>query len=349
MIDAGLFLGVSSTNNIMHETDTSNTTNMDIMEKLDSLIVTMGTNNTNLNAKVDGIDEKLSELSTNLSKLDDRVKSNEEKVAGLEQTTTRDSIRIANVEEGIQNHTEVLKDVQESCTFLSNSYELLKELPKELAALKHENVLLKKCNDDLTIRLQNEEISGNNGRQYQRDVHNVKLVGIPHQEYEDYSKTKSNPVTLEVVKRVCDAASISFDQRNVDVCHRLGKSSVERPAAILLRFPTKFWRNEFYDQRDNLKTITQRDLDFTGVTEGMDLIARVQRNVAAATPEGKKSYPLRRQSTNHTASAAPSASALDTPIFMAEHLTKRNQDLLKAARSSVKDVTSFPDTSRMGK
>ena len=271
------------------------------------------------------------------------MKSNEEKVAGLEQTTTRDSIRIANVGKGIQNHTEVLKDVQESCTFLSNSYELLKELPKELAALKHENVLLKKCNDDLTIRLQNEEISGNNGRQYQRDVHNVKLVGIPHQEYEDYSKTKSNPVTLEVVKRVCDAASISFDQRNVDVCHRLGKSSVERPAAIILRFPTKFWRNEFYDQRDNLKTITQRDLDFTGVTEGMDLIARVQRNVAAATPEGKKkSYPLRRQSTNHTASAAPSASALDTPIFMAEHLTKRNQDLLKAAKIKCKGRYEFP-------
>ena len=66
----------------------------------------------------------------------------------------------------------------------------------------------------------------------------------------------------------------------------------------------------------------------------MDLIERVKRNVASATPEGKKSYPLRRQSTNPTVSAA--SPALDAPIFMAEHLTKRNQDLLKAAKIKCK-------------
>ena len=181
MTDAGLFLGASLINK-MHDTEStaeSNTSNMDIMKKLDTLIASMNTNNNELNTKVDGINVKLSELSDNLSKIDNRVTTNEEKIVELEKSVSKNSVRITNVEKDTKDHNDVLKDVQESCKFLSNEYELLKDLPSEFAALKRENVSLKKLNDDLTVRLQNEEISGNKGRQYQRDTHNVKLVGVP--------------------------------------------------------------------------------------------------------------------------------------------------------------------------
>ena len=107
--------------------------------------------------------------------------------------------------------------MQVSCKFTSDAYEKIKDLPNDVDAIKRENGQLNKANDDLSHKLEAEKIARNTREQYHRTSLNVKLCGVPFHPLEEKSQTVSNPITFQVIKKVCEAASIIFDPSSVDV------------------------------------------------------------------------------------------------------------------------------------
>ena len=187
-----------------------------------------------------------------------------------------------------------------------------------------ENAHLKKEIDDLKNNLEQQKIQINVGQQYHRTAVNVKLCGVPVQPGEDDTSSVSNSATLEAIKRVCTAAEIQYDPSDIDVCHRMGSDFERNPCPlIIIRFGSKRARYRFFGQRKKLssrdKSITSHDVDFTQFDVGDD--ANQHQNKAAKPPTGPPPH---------------------TKIFMQEHLTKMNKELLKMAKEQLKDICQFP-------
>ena len=292
---------------------------MELNAKLDLLLRKTNDNDEKLNRKVDAINNKLTEFSQKLTVIEGKVIKNEENIRSLQAEATKEAVSITNIGLKLAEHKEIIDANSLSCEFISSKYELLKNLPVEIAAIKSENVALKKTIDDVNNALEQEKKSRNREQQYHRTSLNIKLCGVPIQPGEEDTKSVSNMTTLEVIKHVCDAVNITLNSETIDVCHRLGSSNEERSSPIIVRFKTKRARFEFFSQKSKMKGFTTGDVDFT-----------------------KFNVP-----NNGVISSIPPKQGLGDgfdliPIYMQEHLTKQNKDLLKSAKRQLRGVYEFP-------
>jgi hypothetical protein len=299
--------------------------------------------------KVDVVSNKLSSLTNKMTKVEEKVNSNEKKVDDLLKEQKKHADRLKDLEMMFDTNKVSIGEHSTSLQFLSDSYELLKDHPAELKALKDENVELKKETDDLRKRLEVEKTARNIEQQYHRTSLNVKLCGVPLQESEDEVATVSNPVTLEAIKRVCSAASIIFDPASVDVCHRLGPSQQGRPSPIIIRFRGKRQRFHFFNQKQKLNNI--KSVDFTDITKGVVInaihkaVGGTGRGEGSNRARGRGEGGLGGRGRGHGAAPGNGGSSHPAPeelqIFMQEHLTKFNKELLKAARDKLREKFQY--------
>ena len=343
MIDKCKFLGAVKLRTMIEKDEQASASvpELDLNAKLDLLFQKIDANDAKLNQKVDAIDDKLSALATKFDDLEKRVKVNEDHVSSLLSKQNKNESRLHGIDQKLQEFAGLIDANKVSCEFTSTKYDLMKDLPTELTSLKRENVKLKKTTDDLQQKLNVEKSARNIEQQYHRTSLNIKLCGVPLQDHEDEAFSVSNPVTLEAIKRVCSAASIIFDSQSVDVCHRLGESSEDRPSPIIIRFKTKNARFHFFSQKLKLKNITALDVDFTEITKdvfpggpprGGGNPVRGRRGGAASNG---RSWDSREKKDGLTQVKL-------SPIYMQEHLTKLNKDLLKLAREKLQDKFAFP-------
>ena len=323
--------------------------------KLDLLLKKMDDNDRNMSEKVDAIDLKLSGLSAKLETIENNVKKNDENITALQTKQTNDNVRITNIETTLADYKKLIQETKDSCEFTSQKYELVKNHPDELNAIKQENVGLKKSLDDLGTQLKEEKTARNIEQQYHRTSLNIKLCGVPTQDYEDESISASNPITEEVIKRVCSAASIIFDTASIDVCHRMGNSTDDRPSPIIIRFKSKRQRNHFFDQKNKLKNIAPLDVDFSNIHGDMNnLFPRRGGSRGGSRGDsrggsrggdsrgGSRGGARSRDSRSGDVSDGITQKVHLSPIYMQEHLTKRNKDLLKSAKAKLNGTFKFP-------
>ena len=194
--------------------------------------------------------------------------------------------------------------------------------------------------DDLSNNLEQESILRNAEQQYHRTSLNIKLCGVPFQPGEEDTKSVSNEATLKIVKHVCDAAKIAFFPDSVDVCHRLGSSDdPTRPSPIIIRFKTKYARCSFFEQKRKLHNFTTKDLDLS-----LNDNTVVSTSTSTSTPRTSRN--ARDRATNFDGSFSGGLGSQQqivmSPIYMQEHLTKRNKDLLKESKRVLKELYEFP-------
>ena len=260
--------------------------------------------------KMDGIDKKLTQLSNKFNVLERKVTLNEGSIHTIQTKQTTDSKRITYLEQQLAECKEIANNARESAEFVSSKYELLKDHPALLQAKDAEIVALKQSIDNLTNNLEQQKIGSNRFEQYYRDIHHVKMFNIPMQPGEEKSTSVMNDTTLDVLQQVCEAAEIEFNRENVDVCHRLrSRADSKYPPAIIIRFKGKCLRFNFYDQKDKLRDFTTKNVDFSNFN----------------SPESQ-----------------PATPASDMPIYMADHLTKMNSDLLSSAKRQLKETYEYP-------
>ena len=221
----------------------SNMSSEEIATKLDLLFTKMDKLETNLTGQVAGVNKTLKKLTEKLGALEKEVNSNKDDIKTVRGRVNDHELKFTNLSKELDDQKLNVAENSRSCTFLAAEYEKLKDIPKQLAQMKKENVQLKQANDDLKHRIEQEKASSNAFQQYHRQIHHVKLCGVPPQPGEDKSTAASNSVTLEVIKRICIAGNISYDPNQIDVCHRLGKSE-EYNVPILIRFKNKDARCE---------------------------------------------------------------------------------------------------------
>ena len=142
-----------------------------------------------------------------------------------------------------------MSTLAESCDFISDKYEDLKDSVKLLEDANKlqvttnkdhadECVLLKKAIDDLKNELEQEKRNNNDQHQYYRTCFHLKLCGVPLQPGEDEQlDTPSNHHTVQAIKDICTAADINLIEGSIDVTHRLGQES---HSPIIIRFATRF-------------------------------------------------------------------------------------------------------------
>ena len=297
----------------------SNMSSEDIATKLDLLFTRMDNLETNLTGQVAGVSKKLTKLTEKLVALEREVSSNKDDIKTVRGRVNEHEVKFTNLSKEIEDQKLNVVENSKSCTFLAEEYEKLKDIPKQLAQLKKENVQLKQANDDMKHGLEQEKSSSNAFQQYHRQIHHVKLCGVPPQPGEEKSSTASNPVTLEVIKRICIAGNIIYDPRLIDVCHRLGKSE-EYNVPILIRFRHKDARCDFFDQRKKLQGITSQDVDLSGFDSNEN---NNQQRGTKKRNDGTVQVDI-------------------TPIYMQDHLTSTNKDLLKLAKTELKDLCNYP-------
>ncbi len=195
--------------------------------------------------------------------------------------------------------------------------------------------------NNLQNELSQETVLRNREQQYHRTSLNVKLCGVPPQDGEEDPKSVSNATSLEVIKRVCVAAKIEYDPNAIDVCHRLGKSDGEHSSPIIIRFKTKFSRFNFFKQKHKLKGLTPAEVDLSGF-EHDD--SRQQRDSRDGGFGARGGFGAGRGGSDRGFGNGgfPQPAINLNFIYMQEHLTKRNKDLLKAARAALKNDYDFP-------
>ena len=115
---------------------------------------------------------------------------------------------------------------------------------------------------------------------------------------------------------------------SIDVCHRLGKKPY---SPIIIRFTTKHARFDFFNQgMKKLKGLTTADFDFTKL--------RKRGVIPPATPAVTRSGNKSSAADNPTAEHQPSFAVRDDDslVYLQEHLTNYNRNLLKDTRAALK-------------
>jgi hypothetical protein len=257
-------------------------------------------------AKMDGIDQKLTQLTNKFNVLERKVTLNEGSIHTLQTQQSTDSKRITFLEQQLAECKEAANSAKDSAEFMSSKYELLKDHPALLEAKNAEIVTLKQSIDNLSNNLEQQKISTNRFEQYYRDNHHVKLFNVPMQPGEEKSTSVMNDTTLDVLQHVCDAAEVDFTREHVDVCHRLRSYAESKyPPAIIIRFKGKRLRCNFYDQKDKMRNFTTSNVDFSKFE-------------------------------------SPETPPADMSIYMTDHLTKMNSDLLSSAKRQLKETYEYP-------
>ena len=292
-------------------------------------------------------DQKLDLILKRTDKLDklcETVEAFGNRIAALETTTQTLSTGLADETSQrnvLAGDVDVLKrdtyNAHQSLTFLSAKYDELllqdeqkKKITTDIALLQAENLNLKKCIDNLKNNLEQSNSARNIDSQYHRTSLNIKLCGLPTQPGEEESTDgPSNSTTKELIELLCKTAGITMKKDAIDVCHRLGRDG---NGPIIIRFATKSARFDFVRQGNaRLKNLTTADIDFTKMKK---------RNVP---PQATPAVTRHRASTTEVTNNAAEYDVIDpAPIYLQEHLTKYNKDLLTETRRILKDTHDYP-------
>jgi hypothetical protein len=247
-----------------------------------------------------------------------------------------DSNRLAAVETLSSEHRKEINELKESTKFLSDEYEKIKLQIADLEASKKENVHLKKRVDNLENDLLQEKIGRNDEQQYLRQAFNVKVCGIPIQVGEDVQlKTASNPVTLEVLKQFALQTDILLPPSDIDVCHRLGSDA---DAPIIIRFDSKSARYKFVAQKEKLKDVTSANIDLSSIK----VPKNIQEILDQRKKEGRSYSQAPRRGGYHNVARRDGKADASSAIYMQDHLTTRNKELLKEAKTALQQLFQFP-------
>ena len=292
-----------------------------------------------LDKKVDDVHEQLNDLKSKLTTIEGKVNTNETSINTLKTKQIEDERHLSNIDHMLAEYKVIIDDNKKNCEFMSDKYETLKDTPTKIQSMQKENVLLKQSIDNLNNQLEQEKAIRNTEQQYHRTSLNIKLCGIPVQPGEEDSRSVSNMVTLDVIKHVCDAANITFNTKAVDVCHRLGNIRDERRAPpIIIRFNSKRDRFDFSAQKTKLKEFTTADVDFskfkTELSSHGDAASARGGFDRRGRGRGGRGGGTGRDGTKEFGGSFPDI----VPIYMQDHLTKFNKDLLKSAKQQLKEV-----------
>ena len=173
------------------------------------------------------------------------------------------SNRLINVGSKLDQKIEELvsrvNELEKNSEFLSADYDIIKQNSASYdKQLEMENLSFKQKIDCLENEVEQEKISRNQDAQYQRSSVNLKILGVPKQEGEDELTDTNNVKTVEVIKKLANAAGISnFYESQIDVCHRNGKSQY---APIYVRFHKKDSRMNFFKQMKKFDTMKNLEL-----------------------------------------------------------------------------------------
>ncbi len=216
-----------------------------------------------------------------------------------------------------------------------------------IETIKLENVQLKKRLDDVSNDVDQEKIGRNASEQYLRTSLNIKICGVPAQPGEDVqTSAASNPVSIEVVKQVCQQLNVLLPPPAIDVCHRLSNDSA---SPIIIRFTSKSARFNFVAQKSNFKGATSADVDLSGIQLPQQIRAVMEKRGPLGGTRGGFNGARSRRPEGAGIGGDPLSGAFGgggfgepTPIYLQEHLTKRNKDLLKEAKTNLRDSFRFP-------
>ena len=280
--------------------------------------------------KIDGLNAQITDIKKTVDQFDGRF-------AAIEKRTQENENKLLKFDDRVTAIDTKVVDCVESTKFVSDQYDGLKttvegyklkldQLSSQFSSLDKENVNLKAGINDTLNQLEQEKSGRNQDAQYLRTSLNLKLCGLPLQPGEDIrTETPSNPVTLALINRVCDTANISMLPNAIDVCHRLG---FERRSPIIIRFTSKSSRFQFHSQRSKLVNISTQNVDYTN-------LPKVTVTEKPNTRGGGASRGSRGAAHAGDTRVNPNAIEGETEkhnIYVQEHLTKYNKDLLKEAK-----------------
>ena len=294
--------------------------------------------------KFTAFDSKLSVIGGRLDTVEKTLYDHTNSITQIDGVLASDSIRIKALEDNSAEQLQVVNELKTSTEFISSNYDALKLKVAEIDAIKAENVLLKKRADDLCNDVEQEKISRNIGEQYLRTSLNIKLCGVPAQPGEEIqTKNASNPVTVEVVKQVCQQLDVLLPPPAIDVCHRLSDDPL---APIIIRFMSKNTRFNFVAQKGKFDKVTSADVDLSSIQIPPQMLAESAKRATQGRggSNGARSRRPNRTDLGASASSSTFEGGFDepTPIYLQEHLTKRNKDLLKDAKSKLRGTFQFP-------
>ena len=280
------------------------------------------------------LDNKLSDIGTRITTVESTLGDHTGSIKRIDGNLVANENRLVNLETSNATHQKEINELKESATFQSNECEALKLKVGVLEGVKTENVHLKKRVDDLENALMQEKIGRNDEQQYLRQASNIKICGVPAILGEDVqTKTATNPVTLEVVKQLVQQTDMYLPPTAIDVCHRLGNDPV---SPILIRFQSKSDRVNFAAQKEKLKNVTSANIDLSGI----QIPKSIQTVLDERKKEGRTSSRTPRGGRKPAnVSEAPTG---PTPIYLQDHLTARNKDLLKEAKTALKTSFKYP-------
>ena len=104
--------------------------------------------------------------------------------------------------------------------------------------------------------------------------------------------------------------------------------SEERASPIIIRFRSKNARFNFFAQRKQLNNFTAQDIDFSGFDNEDTQRSNRNRNGGPGDNRGGPNGISNRMTLS--------------PVYMQEHLTKANKDLLKLAKTELGNIFKFP-------
>ena len=150
-----------------------------------------------------------------------------------------------------------IADVLKSVEFLSNQYESLRKVVKNL---NDENVSLRADLFKAHKQFKLQENLLDNAEQYsRRDC--LEVRGVPKQDAEEN--------TDEIVQTIGEFIGVAIDANDISVSHWLSAISVvrDRDPAIIVKFVKRYVRDRFYNTRKHLRDKTTRDVGLSRLSE----------------------------------------------------------------------------------
>lgn len=171
-----------------------------------------------------------------------------------------------SIEASHEKIDEVMQKMIEQDKLLQDCYKKMENYETEIVDLKRRNV-------ELESRLTDAE-------QYSR-INNVEIHGIPQTGNENVS---------EIVQNVGKALDVPISEVDIDVCHRLGKTTDRRSPAIIVRFVRRVVKDELLRRRKIKRDFSTRHLNLPSDVPIYinEALCPARRRVFAAAREAKK-------------------------------------------------------------
>ncbi|XP_046674631.1 uncharacterized protein LOC124363424 [Homalodisca vitripennis] len=111
----------------------------------------------------------------------------------------------------------------------------------------------------LQIKIVELEARQDEAEQYSR-LNTIEIHGVPEKENEN---------VFSLVQQVGNSLNIQVKEEMVDVCHRLGGKSGERPRGIVVKFTRRIVKEEFLQKRRVKRNLNTSDIGFPSLTSVM--------------------------------------------------------------------------------